>query len=76
MVDQVLLNYSCHCCNPFQQYLPDIPIMIMTQDPVTQWAFQSAAESLESKLFIQRTVSLFLEEKLDHDDDHLDIKDG
>ena len=50
--------------------------MIMLQDPVTQWAFQSAAESLESELFIQRTVSLFLEEKLDHDDDHLDITDG
>ena len=50
--------------------------MIMLQDPVTQWAFQSAAESLESKLFIQRTVSLFLEEKLDRDNDHLYIKDG
>ena len=28
----------------------------LLQDPVTQWAFQSAAESLESQLFIEKTV--------------------
>ena len=37
---------------------------------MTQWAFQSAAESLESKLFIQRTVydHHHNEDSLDHND--------
>ena len=39
---------------------------------MTQWAFQSAVESLESQLFIQRTVSIIMiifDNDIEDDDD-------
>ena len=43
---------------------------------MTQWAFQSAAESLESKLFIRRTVSIIMIIfDYDFEDDEYDVCD-